>query len=314
MKKKLTIPFVLLVFIMLNYQSFEAQKNLDDLDQQLVLSNANNSTIITSRGGAYPASYSVRSFAPSSIFFLPSNGLTKPNFAVTTVYQGFTMAKRLASNSKNLPPFDFEDVLAKENSTYRFNDGFECDQGPNEQHIIKSLGILEQFGASTLTTGSNCIVDPTESTVNKLKSYKALSSAINGENEINFVKALYDIKKALNDRSAVVVVMNIIDVCYWYRYISEYMCFIGCEYGEHDFDYPLVKDKAVYLPNPKIKDFNGYKHAFTVVGYDDIKLGGALELQNSWGTDFGDQGFIWIKYEDIFSKNASPLFYELVAE
>ena len=303
-----------MVFSILNYQSFEAQKNLDELDKLLVLSNANKSKKVTTRGAGFPSAYSVRSFAPVSIHYNSGNGLSSPNYAVTAVYQGFTTVKRLATNSKTLPAYDYETVLAKEEAIYRFNDGFNCDQRYKEEHIMKSMGIIEQFGAIPLSSESNCIVDPSESTENKLKCYKVLSTVSDKEKGTNYENALYDIKKALNDRNAVVVVMNIIDVCHWYRYISEYMCFIGCEYGEHDFDFPIVKDKSVYLPNSNSKNVNGNKHAFTVVGYDDTKLGGALELQNSWGTDFGDQGFIWIKYEDIFSKNASPLFYELVAE
>jgi hypothetical protein len=36
-----------------------------------------------------------------------------------------------------------------------------------------------------------------------------------------------------------------------------------------------------------------------VVGYDDSKFGGAFEIMNSWGTDWGDKGFIWIRYNDF---------------
>jgi hypothetical protein len=36
-----------------------------------------------------------------------------------------------------------------------------------------------------------------------------------------------------------------------------------------------------------------------VVGYDDGKYGGAFEIQNSWGTDWGNDGYIWIKYQDF---------------
>lgn len=39
-------------------------------------------------------------------------------------------------------------------------------------------------------------------------------------------------------------------------------------------------------------------HAMTVVGYDDDKYGGAFEIQNSWGTRWGNNGYIWIKYDD----------------
>jgi hypothetical protein len=40
-------------------------------------------------------------------------------------------------------------------------------------------------------------------------------------------------------------------------------------------------------------------HAMCVVGYDDTKYGGAFEVQNSWGTDWGDKGYIWILYNDF---------------
>jgi hypothetical protein len=39
----------------------------------------------------------------------------------------------------------------------------------------------------------------------------------------------------------------------------------------------------------------GY-HAMCVVGYDDDKYGGAFEVQNSWGSKWGNGGFIWIPY------------------
>jgi len=40
-------------------------------------------------------------------------------------------------------------------------------------------------------------------------------------------------------------------------------------------------------------------HAMCVVGYDDNKYGGAFEIQNSWGTDWGNGGYIWISYKDF---------------
>jgi hypothetical protein len=40
------------------------------------------------------------------------------------------------------------------------------------------------------------------------------------------------------------------------------------------------------------------RHAMCVVGYDDAKYGGAFRVLNSWGTRWGDGGFVWIKYGD----------------
>jgi len=38
-------------------------------------------------------------------------------------------------------------------------------------------------------------------------------------------------------------------------------------------------------------------HAMCVVGYDEGKE--AFEIMNSWGEDWGDEGFCWVKYDDF---------------
>lgn len=43
----------------------------------------------------------------------------------------------------------------------------------------------------------------------------------------------------------------------------------------------------------------GNGHALTLVAYDDEKYGGAFQIMNSWGTEWGSDGFIWISYEDF---------------
>lgn len=40
-------------------------------------------------------------------------------------------------------------------------------------------------------------------------------------------------------------------------------------------------------------------HALCVVGYDDNKYGGAFEILNSWGDDWGNDGYIWFRYTDF---------------
>jgi len=61
------------------------------------------------------------------------------------------------------------------------------------------------------------------------------------------------------------------------------------------FDYAYGKD----LWEPVRGDSFAGNHAMCVVGYDDDKYGGAFEIMNSWGTDWGNGGFIWIKYDDF---------------
>ncbi|MDX2361594.1 MAG: C1 family peptidase [Crocinitomicaceae bacterium] len=43
----------------------------------------------------------------------------------------------------------------------------------------------------------------------------------------------------------------------------------------------------------------GGGHAMCVLGYDDNRFGGTFEVQNSWGRDWGDDGYVYISYDDF---------------
>jgi hypothetical protein len=70
-------------------------------------------------------------------------------------------------------------------------------------------------------------------------------------------------------------------------------------------------DKELWQPveSPK-RNYSG--HAMTVIGYDDNRYGGAVELQNSWGIDWGNEGYIWIKYQDF--AQFTPYAFELIGQ
>ncbi|HQV55542.1 MAG TPA: C1 family peptidase [Chitinophagaceae bacterium] len=40
-------------------------------------------------------------------------------------------------------------------------------------------------------------------------------------------------------------------------------------------------------------------HAMSVIGYDDRKYGGAFQIMNSWGADWGNNGVAWVRYGDF---------------
>ena len=58
-----------------------------------------------------------------------------------------------------------------------------------------------------------------------------------------------------------------------------------------------VTSTGLWIPKKDEKSLGG--HAVTVIGYDDNKFGGAFRIMNSWGSDYGDNGFIWVKYSDF---------------
>ncbi len=72
----------------------------------------------------------------------------------------------------------------------------------------------------------------------------------------------------------------------------------------------MVYRQELWEPKPNETPWNTHDgHAMTVIAYDNNKYGGAFELQNSWGTNWGNGGYIWIKYQDFanFTKYAFEL-------
>jgi len=69
---------------------------------------------------------------------------------------------------------------------------------------------------------------------------------------------------------------------------------------------PVVIGMNVYNSFDKAKGvWNGEQdggkggHALCVIGWDDDKHGGAFEIINSWGKDWGNDGYIWVTYSDF---------------
>ena len=75
-------------------------------------------------------------------------------------------------------------------------------------------------------------------------------------------------------------------------------------------EFQMLKGVSDYIPKDIDYDFANYKidkgfgaHAMLIVGYDDNYYRidgenyGAFLIQNSWGTEWGDKGCIWVNYE-----------------
>ncbi|MCC5854808.1 MAG: DUF4384 domain-containing protein [Idiomarina sp.] len=67
----------------------------------------------------------------------------------------------------------------------------------------------------------------------------------------------------------------------------------------------IRENNGVWIPTSEDYDTRSnnpnslYGHAMTVVGYDDNRFGGAFRIINSWGTSWGDNGYVWVRYEDF---------------
>ncbi len=69
--------------------------------------------------------------------------------------------------------------------------------------------------------------------------------------------------------------------------------------------FDTLKHKVWLPPNDTTDEVLG-GHAMCVVGYNDTLAGGALQIMNSWGEQWGERGFAWVRYADFtkFCKEA----------
>ena len=58
--------------------------------------------------------------------------------------------------------------------------------------------------------------------------------------------------------------------------------------------------KEFWFPTRADESKSGFGgHAMCVIGYDDFKEGGAFQIMNSWGEEWGKKGIFWIRYTDF---------------
>lgn len=61
-----------------------------------------------------------------------------------------------------------------------------------------------------------------------------------------------------------------------------------------------MKGEDLWQPEDGDENMMGFGgHAMCVVGYDDNKYGGSFLLMNSWGPEWGNNGFAWVRYNDF---------------
>lgn len=69
--------------------------------------------------------------------------------------------------------------------------------------------------------------------------------------------------------------------------------------------------REVWMPSQNDYRMSGFGgHAMCVIGYDDYKEGGAFQIMNSWGPEWGKNGIAWVRYADFdfFAKEAYAVY------
>jgi hypothetical protein len=144
-----------------------------------------------------------------------------------------------------------------------------CEKGVN---LIDALDLIKNTGALKMSDFDySCDLEVEDDDNQRANDYKILEYR-----EIFFNQSedkILPTKKSISEYKPVVIAMDCPD------------SFIECR----------------NLWEPKESDYMRWSqgHAIVVIGYDDEKYGGAFEIMNSWGSNWGDGGFGWIRYSDF---------------
>ncbi len=72
-----------------------------------------------------------------------------------------------------------------------------------------------------------------------------------------------------------------------------------------------MRGQKMWRPTRRDYSQSGFGgHAMCVIGYDDNMEGGAFQIMNSWGPEWGQDGIAWVRYNDFkeFNKEAYGLY------
>lgn len=211
-----------------------------------------------------PSKFSLKAYAPTP----GSQGPYGTCAGWSTAYEARTILEGINEDwsqskidSNTFSPSFVYNLIAK---------GRGCYAGTS---LIDALNVLKDKGCEKLKNFAyNCDLKVTNKDEQRAAKYKIIEY----REVANFRtdnKSMY-VKKSIANSRPVVIAMN-------------------C---------PESFDNAGKVWNPAIKDYKSRAmqgHSITVIGYDDNKFGGAFQIINSWGTDWGDHGFTWIRYTDF---------------
>jgi C1A family cysteine protease len=261
--KKVALLFLSL-FITISLQSQEGFGTGLKFDQNLYESTPQTVPLITRSFDRLPTSYSLKGYTPTP----QSQGQQGSCVGWASAFGARTIAYAVKNN------WQYNTAKINENT---FSPAFVYNQiKVNDKcegaYIENAMKVMNTYGSVKMTdfpyNPTTCTTAPSNYNFSKAKDHKILTyeRLAKWENPENLIGK---VKKALSNKNPVVI-------------------------GLFQFTDLKTDTNNVWISNT-----GSYGHAMVVVGYDDNKSGGAFEIMNSWGTNFGNNGFFWIKYTDF---------------
>ncbi|NPA68304.1 MAG: C1 family peptidase [Chlorobi bacterium] len=277
MKKIIPVILFLLTVKTTFTQNFETGLKFNDKEYKNVPLKARLTNSLYSN---MPETYSLKQYAP-----VPKNqGEHGTCTGWATAYAGMTISESIQQNRKNKE-------LTTENA---LSPGFVYKQIKNSSDTWCRLGASLKDAFEILKTKGVCKYND----INPINCPQFISPAIFSKAEKHKIK---DYAKLFNISDPKTFKINAVK-----KSISQnHPVIIGMNTPES-----FEKAKDIWIPeeNPA-ETYNG--HALCIVGYDDNKYQGSFEVINSWGTQWGNNGFTRISY-DTFN-NFVKYAYEIIS-
>jgi hypothetical protein len=180
--------------------------------------------------------------------------------------------------------------------SYVFNDSDDCDKG---LRFSEGFQNLKEIGTKKLffPPFSDCKTKWSDEALDSVSVYTKPYA----------IKEAYFLDK--NEYPTKVVIESIKDAIY-----NKIPVITGFDYvASMDFysSNNILGVKSDGLWEPKSNEQVTSGHALCVIGYNDNKFGGAFKIVNSWGVDYGDNGYLWVKYDDFIEFVVRIIILEL---
>lgn len=178
--------------------------------------------------------------------------------------------------------------------SYAFNEEYNCESGLDFQYgfeTLRNLGIKKSFFPPI----TECDTKWSDEEIDKIrpytKPYSIKSWSYLDKNNFTDKEVIEAVKGKIYEKIPVICGFSTV------KSIDSYSSdnLIG------------VKSDGLWDPKPYEEIDLEEGHALCVIGYNDYKFGGAFRIANSWGDEYGDKGFMWLKYDD-FVKFAEEIY------
>jgi Papain family cysteine protease len=170
-------------------------------------------------------------------------------------------------------------------NSLRFSPSFLYNQigldGCQGSYIVKAMDFMTRRGSVSYErfpySDQDCSTQPSQQLLREAEQYRMRGSNRLTQGDRTDAIDLRAIKENLSQGAPVVIGMM-----------------VGGSYMQ-----PMM-GQDVWNPTAEDRSMMGFGgHAQCVVGYDDAKYGGAFLLMNSWGPQWGNNGFAWVRYSDF---------------